>query len=134
MSRGVARRPTFLDDEDRRHFLGIVEKLVDRGQDREEQPAIKRLARGTKAKPEQVEAAVKRLFPDVGRARRGRLLLYAQRKHSRLQPVDIARRYKRRHSAVTMAWQAVTTERRQNRDLDQRLTKLTKILSSESDK
>ena len=31
MSRGVARRPTFLDDEDRRHFLGIVEKLVDCG-------------------------------------------------------------------------------------------------------
>ena len=33
-----------------------------------------------------------------------------------------------------MAWQAVTTQRRQNRGLDQRLAKLAKILRPKSDK
>ncbi len=107
-------------------FLEDVRKRVSHMMDRGEQPALRELGRVAKAKPEQVEAAVNDLFPDVGPARLGRLLLFAQREHSGLRPIEIARRYNRRHSSVTMAWQAVTAQRRDDRDLDRRLTRLAK--------
>jgi len=112
-------------------FLGDVRRRVGCMMDRGEQPALRQLGRVAKAKPEQVEAAVNELFPDVGRARLGRLLLFAQREHSRLRPIEIARRYDRRHSSVTMAWQAVTAQRYDDKELDRRLTKLARSFDDE---
>lgn len=87
---------------------------------------MRRLASAT---PEDVERAVEEHFSGVGRARRGRLLLYAQRTFSRLKPGEIAVRYGRRPSAVTMACQAINTQRQTDRDLAKRLSTLSKILA-----
>ena len=68
-----------------------------------DQPSLRALRRSGKAEPERVEAAVEALFPEAGRARKRRLMLYAQRLYSRLRTAEIARRYGRSHAAVSIA-------------------------------
>ena len=115
-------------------FVNDIRRRTRRIEDDGEQPSSRRLRQSARADPEQVEAAVHEVFADVGRARLGRLLLFAQREHSRLRPIEIARRYNRRHSSVTMAWQAVTTQGSEDKELSRRLTQLTECLSVKNDK
>jgi len=103
MSRGVARMAAFPDVEDRRHL---------------------------RSDSVRVEEAVS--IPFAGATRRGRLLLCAQRAHSRLRPIEIGQRYGRRHSAVAMAVRAIEAEARTNTELAERLSKFTSM-SQESD-
>jgi hypothetical protein len=65
------------------------------------------LRQHVKASPDLVEAMVDEVFHAERPARKRRLLLYAQRLHSTLRPSEVARRYGRRPSAVSMAHQAI---------------------------
>jgi putative transposase len=114
-------------------FVARIRKRVGRLADKGDQPTLRRMKRLGKSEPERVEAAVQRIFADVGRARRGRLLLWAQREHSRLRPSEIARRYRRRHTAVAMAWKAVNIQREKDEELEKRLTALRRVLDRKSD-
>ena len=109
-------------------FLGRVRKWVSRMRDRGDQPALRELAREGKARPEQIEAEVREVFADVGPARRGRLLLYAFRKHSGLGATEIGRRYGRTHTASRMAVRCIEAESRRDPGLSARLKALAKRL------
>ena len=65
---------------------------------------------------------------EVGKARKGRLLLYAQRMHSGLGAVAIGRRYGRTHAAVRMAVRVLEAEAARDRLLASRLSQLGKSL------
>jgi hypothetical protein len=67
--------------------------------------------------PEEVEKAVEDVFEHERPVRRRRLLLYMQRLHSGLRPSEIAQRYSRTRSAVTMAAKQLEEEARSNRKL-----------------
>lgn len=110
-------------------FAQSVRKRLAGLRRRGEQPALSALQRLASATPEAVEKAVDEHFPGVGRARRGRLLLYAQRTFSRLRSVEVAARYGRRPSAVTMACTAIERERRKDRELARRLAALSLALA-----
>lgn len=62
-------------------FVTPVRKIVKSTPDGEEQPSRRALLRNERIDPVRVEEAVFILFADSGAARRGRLLLYAQRMH-----------------------------------------------------
>lgn len=109
-------------------FILRMRKLAAKMRDTGEQPSLRALAREGKALPEQVEAAVATAFPDVGPARKTRLLLYAQRVHSGLGPVAIGRRYGRRHSAVRMAVLDLEAASKRDRSLAARLAQVAAAL------
>lgn len=111
-------------------FVARAMKWLKDRRDTGEQPALRVLARTAMANPESVEKAVADIFPDVGRRRRGRLLLYAQRRHSRLRPIEIARRYGRRHSAVSMAVRTIEVESKADSALAKKLAALGKVLGA----
>ncbi len=99
-------------------FVARIRKMVQAREANEDEPALTQLRRLAWADPEQVEQAVERVFGNqIGPARKRRLLLYAQRKHSRLRSAEIARRYGRTRAAVTMAAKALAAEAKENRDL-----------------
>ena len=76
----------------------------------------------------------KSLFSDSARARRRRLQLFALQKHSKLRPTEIARRYQRRHSAVTMAVKELETDAEHNSDFRARLVSIEKMIPHENEK
>ena len=95
----------------------------------EDEPSLARLRRSGGAQPEVVERAVEQVFGnEVGSARKGRLLLYAQRQHSRMRPAEIARRYGRTRAAVTMAAKALDAEAQQDEELRASLASLAEVL------
>lgn len=75
-----------------------------------EEPALIELRRRARASPEEVGAAVERVFRGVTLRRRGRVLLYALRRYSCLRPIEIARRQARTPTAVTVATKTVAAE------------------------
>ena len=87
----------------REEYVIRVRKMLKDRPDPGEQPALREIRRGGKAAPEEVEAAVAAIFPGAHPARRRRLLLYAQRRHSNLRTMEIPRRYGRTHGAVFLA-------------------------------
>ena len=93
-----------------------------------EQPSLRALDRDGKASPEAVEAAVERIFGTVGPARKGRLLLYAQRMHSGMGAVEIGRRYGRTHAVVRMAARGLEEQAAKDRQLASRLAQLSRLL------
>ncbi len=73
--------------------------------------------------------AVEQVFgSQTGSARKGRLVLYAQRQHSRQRPAEIARRYNRTRAAVTMAAKALDAEAKKNQELRASLVMLAEVL------
>ena len=92
-----------------------------------EEPAAAKLLRLGRADPALVEEAVAQIFADVSPARQRRLLLVAQRLHSRLRPSEIARRYDRSPAAVTMAVKRLNAEAKENPELAKKLTRLAKV-------
>jgi REP element-mobilizing transposase RayT len=110
-------------------FLARVRKLVQDQAASEDEPALAQLRRSALADPKEVERAVEQVFGNqVGAARQQRLLLYAQRQHSRLRSAEIARRYGRTRAAVTMAAKVVGAEAEKDQALAVGLVSLSKIL------
>ena len=68
--------------------------------------------------------------PTPGMSRALLLLLYAQRRISALRPREIARRYGRRPSAVTMAVRAPEAQARADRALARKLSDLSVALGN----
>ena len=71
---------------------------------------------------------MERIFGEVGAARKGRLLLYAQRMHSGMGAVEIGRRYGRTHAAVRMAARGLDAQATRDRQLASHLSQLGKLL------
>ena len=109
-------------------FVGRVRKLLRGRRATADEPSIAGLRRSGKADPRRVEEAVARIFAAEGPARRRRLLLYAQRLHSRLSPADIARRYDRTRAAVTLAARDLAAEAKRNPRLAAGLAALSRVL------
>ena len=109
-------------------FLKKIRKWASKLRKTGEQPSLRALVRDGRASPEAVEAAVDRVFGEVGPARKGRLLLYAQRVHSGLGAVQIGRRYGRTHAAVRMAARVLEAQAARDRQLASRLAQLGKLL------
>lgn len=107
-------------------FLTRVRRWASKMRNSGEQPSLRSLVRDGKARPERVEAVVAAVFPDVGPTRKTRLLLYAQRIHSGLGPVEIGRRYGRRHSTVRMAVRDLEAEAKRDPSLASRLARVAK--------
>ncbi|MBI3099912.1 MAG: transposase [Planctomycetes bacterium] len=110
-------------------FVVRVRRMLSGRQDPGETPSLRILARGARPAPEAVERVVEKVFADAGPARKGRLTLWAQRAHSGLRPVEIARRYSRRHSSVAMAHREVEEESRTDPDLRRRLAEVAHALA-----
>ena len=68
-----------------------------------DQPSLRTLRRMGKASPEDVEAALERIFSSERPRRRARLRLYGLRIHSRLRGVEVAERCGRTPAAVSLA-------------------------------
>lgn len=83
--------------------LARIRKTLKARPDPGDQRVLREIRQGGKATPDEVEAAVAAIFPGAHPARRRRLLLYAQRRHSNLRTVETARRYGRPHGAVFLA-------------------------------
>ncbi len=111
-------------------FIEGVRKRLKGKKPTGEEPAAAKLLRLGRADPALVEEAVAEVFADVSHARQRRLLLVAQRLHSRLRPSEIARRYNRSPAAVTMAVKRLNVEAEENPELAKKLTQLaTKVKS-----
>ena len=115
-------------------FVRRIGRIVKAKEDHGDQPALRALRRECTADPHTVEELVERLFSDSGRARRRRLPLFALRKYSKLRPTEIARRYERRPSAVTMAVKELETDAEHDPDFRARLDRLDKMIRHENEK
>ena len=113
-------------------FLARVREELRGRPDNEDEPALAGLRRRAKASPESVEAAVAQVFGDERPARQRRILLYAQRLHSRLRSADIARRYGRTRAAVTKAAHELSARAREEPQLASCLAELEKRLGKNS--
>lgn len=109
-------------------FLAQVRKKVEGRAASEDEPSLVALRRTERAAPERVEQAVERVFAGEGPARKRRLMLYAQRAHSRLRSSEIARRYGRTRAAVTLAARDLDAEAKTNRQLATGLRALARAL------
>lgn len=97
-------------------------------------PALAALRRRAAVEPEAVEAAVQQVFASDLPRRRRRLLLYAMRKHTRLRPGEIARRYGRSPAAVTLAVRDLDNEAASNPELAAKLEQLPRAIRQVPDK
>ena len=116
------------------HFVRDIAARLVNEPDVGDQPARAELRRLVKFSPEEVEAAVRSAFAGARPARKRRVLLYAQRIHSRLRPSEVARRYGRRPSAVTMACQAIPEAATKDADLASRLAHVEELLRARGPK
>lgn len=96
-----------------------------------DQPAWNELRRIERPSPEQIEAWVDDLFRGETPRRRGRLRLYALRRHSGLGTTRIAERYGRTPAAVPVAVKAIDGEAKRSRTLARRLAKLARLVDGE---
>ena len=111
-------------------FVTKVRKMLeDRVSD--EQPSLNELRRSGLPSAESVEHVVNEIFGDEPSRRRGRMKLYTLRKFSNLTTTAIAKRYGRRHSAVSMAVKAIDEEASKSPALAKRIARLSKRLSNE---
>ncbi len=91
-------------------FVAKVREILKERPASPEEPALIELRRRARASPEEVEAAVERVFGGAALRRQGRILLYALRRYSWLRPIEIARGQARTPAAVTVATKAVAAE------------------------
>ncbi|MBI3097151.1 MAG: transposase, partial [Planctomycetes bacterium] len=111
-------------------FVRRVRALLKGRVDPGHEPSLAQIRRLGRASPEKVEAAVNRIFAEVGSRRRKRLCLYALRLHSPLRPSEIARRHGRTPAAVSLAVRDLEAEARENRSLASGLRTLAGCLST----
>lgn len=97
-----------------------------------DQPSLAAMRRLGRADPTVVEESVNRVFGQERPARKGRLLLYAQRLYSRLRPSEIARRYGRTPAAVTLAVRDLDEQSKGDRRLAAGLEALSRMLKTKS--
>ncbi len=110
-------------------FVAKIRRMARALADDREIPSLLKLKRADRPSTEEVETAVEEIFARASRRRRGRLLLYALRRHSSLRGTEIARRYARTPAAVSVATGAVENEARQSRALALQLKQLAARLS-----
>jgi len=111
-------------------FVRWVREKVRTRADSGLEPSLRALRREGRASPEEVEEVVERMCGDVGPARRKRLLLYAQRRHSKLRVAEIARRYGRTPAAVTLAVRDLDAFAEKDRRLAARLLAIARALKA----
>ena len=113
-------------------FLARLLKRVQGRKTSVDEPSLARLQRLGRADPALVEEAVEQVFALERPVRQQRLLLFAQRLHSRLRPSEIARRYDRTPAAVTLAVRALSAEAKENRELAAGLASLADALAKKT--
>ena len=109
-------------------FVQRIGELVKGTADASDQPSRRALERHLLADPAEVERATLKVFGQATRARQRGLLLWAQRRFSALRTTEIARRYDRGQSAVSMAYQAIERQARKDEQLAQATDKLAALL------
>ncbi len=110
-------------------FLGRVRKWASSLRRTGEQPTLRALEREGRMRPDRVEAEVEAVFPEAGRVRKRRLMMYALRVHSGRGPVEIGRRYGLTHTAARLAVRDLQAEAARDPELASRLAKLGKRVS-----
>lgn len=113
-------------------FVVRMRSKVRRRAESPDEPSLRALRWLDRPEPEDVEAAVMRVFSRVGKARQRRLLMYALRAHSRLRPSEIAQRCGRSRSAVTLAVRDLDAEAKENRELKAGLARLAREIGGKT--
>jgi len=114
-------------------FVARVRAMVHERPDDADEPCMSALRRLGRPDPDRVEEAVERIFSAARPARQRLLKMHALRLHSGLRPAEIAQRFNRGRSTVTMATQRLAAEAAVNAELAAGLKTLSMVLAENNE-